>query len=130
MVALWRYERRAPVPVGADALALATRQLIAGARAQDAGLKVIRTRAGQIGSSPAVELDAFERIEGQLRRVRSIHVWVPGDELVVDEYAPPAIFHAVDHAVFSPVRHSLRVTVKPAPPVKPVPRGASASPGA
>jgi hypothetical protein len=27
----------------------------------------------------------------------------------LDEYAPPAMFHAVDHAVFLPIRHSLRL---------------------
>jgi hypothetical protein len=41
--------------------------------------------------------------------VRSTHVYVPGAEYVLDEYAPPAMFHAVDHAVFSPIKRSLRL---------------------
>jgi hypothetical protein len=37
------------------------------------------------------------------RPVRSTHVH--GSEYVLDEYAPPAMFHAV----FLPIRHSLRL---------------------
>ena len=67
----------------------------------------LRTRAG---AAPAVELDALERVGGQLRRVRSIHVFLAHAEIVLDEYAPPGQFHAVNRAVFTPVRRSLALT--------------------
>jgi hypothetical protein len=40
-----------------------------------------------------------------------MHVYLPGAEVVLEEYAPPALFHRIDHAVFSPVKRSLRLTV-------------------
>jgi hypothetical protein len=109
VVALWRFPRSAPVPIGGAALSHATSQLISAARARDPSLQVIRASAVTVDRAPAIELDAFERINGQPRRVRSTHVFVPGAELVLDEYAPAAIFHMVDHAVFSPVKRSLRL---------------------
>ena len=78
------------------------------ARRRDPTLQPIRVAVITLAGQGAVELDAFEHINGQLRRVRSVHVYQPGRELVLDAYAPPAIFHAVDHAVFSPVKRSLR----------------------
>jgi hypothetical protein len=36
-----------------------------------------------------------------------MHVFVARAEVVLDEYAPPQDFPAVDHAVFSPLKHSL-----------------------
>jgi hypothetical protein len=54
-----------------------------------------------------IVVDAIESIAGRRRRVRSFHVFVRGAEIVLDEYAPVAMFHAVDHSVFSPLNHSL-----------------------
>jgi len=110
VVALWRFPRSAPVPIGRTALSQAAAQLIQAVRARDASLQVIRATTVTLDHRPAIELDAFERINGQPRRVRSTHVFVPGAELVLDEYAPSAIFHAVDHTVFSPVKRSLTLS--------------------
>lgn len=106
VIALWRYPRNGIPPTGA-ALAATRRALIAAARARQPGLKVLASRLRAVGRYPAVELDVIERIGGLLRRVRSTHVFAPGEEIVLDQYAPVALFHAVDHAVFSPVRRSL-----------------------
>jgi hypothetical protein len=110
VVALWRFRRHLAPPVGAAALDAAERQLIGAARARDPSLQLIRSRTETIDAAPAIELDAFERIGGQARRVRSTHVFTAGTELVLDEYAPPSIFHAVDHVVFSPLKRSLRLS--------------------
>ncbi|HUO72820.1 MAG TPA: hypothetical protein VMU39_18785 [Solirubrobacteraceae bacterium] len=110
VVALWRYRRTLPPPTRRVALGAVQRQLIAGARARDPSFTLIRSRIQTIDATPAIELDAFERVAGQPRRVRSVHVFAPGAELVLDEYAPPGIFHAVDHAVFSPLKRSLRLS--------------------
>jgi hypothetical protein len=111
VIALWRYPRAAPPPDRA-ALAVAARALLRAIRARQAGVKVLSWRLESIDSHPAIELDAIERIHRLVRRVRSTHVFALGEEVVLDEYAPPAIFHAVDHAVFSPVRRSLRLAVR------------------
>jgi hypothetical protein len=109
VVALWRYPRSTPPPSGSTALGQARDALVSAARARDPGLRLIRSAILQIDHVSAIELDAFERIGSGQRRVRSLHLYVPGAEIVLEEYAPAAIFHAVDHAVFSPVKRSLRL---------------------
>jgi hypothetical protein len=109
VVALWRYPRSSPLPRGTSSLAAARRRLISQARALDPGLHLIRSKISRIGGVPVVELDAFEQIDGHARRVRSSHLFEAHAELVLDEYAPPDLFHAVDHSVFSPVKRSLLV---------------------
>jgi len=43
-----------------------------------------------------------------------VHVYADGAELVLEEYAPEAMFSGVDHSVFSPVRRSLQLVGAPA----------------
>lgn len=106
-VALWRYLRPRSAVHLVSQLAQAKAALIASARLQEPGLHVIRAQTTRIAGVPAVVLDAVERIGGSLRRVCSIHLYAPALELVVEEYAPPAIFDGVDRAVFSPLKRSL-----------------------
>jgi hypothetical protein len=111
VIALWRYPARpagAP-PSGFAALTQAMRSLLGAARARDPGLRVLRSGLTSVDGAGAVELDVLERINGRLRRVRSEHIYLPGGEIVLEEYAPPALFPSVDHTVFSPVRRSLRL---------------------
>ena len=109
VIALWRYLRSEAVPATRTALERARRSLLAAIRASQPGVEVIRSRVLRIDARPAIELNALERIQGALRRVRSTHVFTPSGEVVLEEYAPPNVFHQVDHAVFSPVRRSLRI---------------------
>jgi hypothetical protein len=109
IIAVWAHPRRAPVPAGSAALRRARAGLVAAARRRDPGLELIRASLANVGRQPAVELDAFEQIAGNRRCVRSTHVFTATSEVVLDEYAPPAMFHTVDHAVFSPVKRSLRL---------------------
>jgi hypothetical protein len=110
VVALWKYPRHVPAPAGAASLAQARQDLIAAAKRRDPSLQMIRSTVAKLNGFPAVELDAFEHAAGQARRVRSTHVFTPEAEVVLDEYAPPAAFHAIDHAVFSPLKRSLQIT--------------------
>ena len=112
VVSVWRYPVRAPQsePSGEPGVAAAGRALAAAARARQPSLELVRRRELRVSGLPAVELDALERIHGLLRRVRSTHIFTPGAEIVLEEYAPPAGFHAVDHSVFSPLRRSLVIT--------------------
>jgi hypothetical protein len=114
VISLWRYPRSEPLPGDRPALAAALTALISAARARDPALRVVRSAVTRAAGAPAVELDVVERIAGQLRRVRSVHVYADGSELVLEEYAPDAIFHGVDHSVFSPVRRSLELVRAPA----------------
>jgi hypothetical protein len=110
MVAIWRYPRTEPLPSSRAALNEARHRLVRAARARYGDLRVIRTKVLKVGRHAAIELSALERVAGQARRVRSVHVYAYGAELVLDEYAPESVFHAVDHSVFSPVKRSLHVS--------------------
>jgi hypothetical protein len=110
VIALWRYARVAPPPAGRAGLGSAIHALIAQVRSRQPQVRVIRTAIVHLGGASGIELDALERIKDQLRRIRSTHLYAGQQEIVLEQYAPPAVFHIVDHAVFSPVRHSLRVT--------------------
>jgi hypothetical protein len=107
VVALWRFPRDAGRPGSSGALKRTRQMLISKARTRDPGMSLIRVNTIQIDGQPGVELDAIEHINGRRRRVRSTHVFEPRAEVVLDEYAPPEMFHSVDHAVFSPLKHSL-----------------------
>jgi hypothetical protein len=110
VVALWRFPRTGPLPAGRADLSAATQALIDAVRSHQPQIRVIRTAIVRLGGASGIELDAVTQIKGQLRRIRSTHLYTGHQEIVLEEYAPPAVFHAVDHAVFSPIRHSLRVT--------------------
>jgi hypothetical protein len=110
IVALWRYPRQDPLPGSPAALEADARRLVAAIRRQDPTVAVIRSGVSVLSGRAAVEVDAFEHIGGQLRRVRSVHLFVPGAEVVLDAYAPVSEFHQVDHLVFSPLKRSLRVS--------------------
>ncbi|MHB8659433.1 MAG: hypothetical protein ACYC91_16060 [Solirubrobacteraceae bacterium] len=109
VTALWRFPRSIAPPADPAALRLADAALLAAARARDRGLQLIRSAAVEIDRAPALELDAIERINGRIRRVRSTHVFLAGAELVLEQYAPVSMFHMIDHAVFSPMKRSLRL---------------------
>jgi hypothetical protein len=106
-VALWRYPRSQPPPITVATLADARARLLAAARQRDRTLQLIRTRVARVFGWGVVQLNAIEQIGTERRRVRSLHLFAGHFELVLEEYAPVADFHAVDHAVFSPLSHSL-----------------------
>jgi hypothetical protein len=110
VMAVWRFPRAAPVPVGSAELDRARAQLIAAARRRDSTLQVIRSTIIKLNGAQAIELDALERIGGRIRRVRSVHVFASGREIVVEQYAPVDQFSAVDREVFSTVNRSLLVS--------------------
>jgi hypothetical protein len=114
-VAVWRYIRPKPAESASLPVQLRTARasLIAAAEARAPRLRVIHARMVTLAHLPTVVLDATERIAGNPRRVRSIHMFAPGLEVVIEEYAPPAIFHTVDRAVFSPLKHSLALIWAP-----------------
>jgi hypothetical protein len=107
VVALWRFARSGSTPATAAALGRARRSLITAVRGRDRNVSVVRSAETRVAGAGAVALQVRERIGGQLRRVMSTHVYIPGAELVLDEYAPPTQYAAVARSVFAPVLHSL-----------------------
>jgi hypothetical protein len=110
VVSVWRYPLSGRAPSGAAQLEAARRGLIAVARRRDPSLRVLGTKLLRIDGAPAVRLDAIERVSGQLRRSLATHVYLRHAELVFDEYAPVALFGAVDRGVFSRLNRSLVIS--------------------
>lgn len=110
VVALWRYPSSGsaaavpPAPLSLDETALVNQ-----ARARGGLVRVLRARTATVAGQPAVVLDVLERIAGSLRRVISTHVYAPGAELVLEEYAPPAGFATVRREAFTRIARSLRL---------------------
>lgn len=109
VISLRAYPSSGAAPAAASALAGARGRLIAAARNRDRTLRLIRSKLTRIDGVNAIVLDAMETIAGARRRVRSLHLLTPGGEIVIEEYAPLALFHVADHYVFSPLNHSLRL---------------------
>ncbi|HWF35935.1 MAG TPA: hypothetical protein VG295_11190 [Solirubrobacteraceae bacterium] len=111
VVAIWRYSRSPsqPLPIDSTQLEQARASLLGAAAARDGTFRVISSAVVVLHGVPGVELDALETIRGHVRRVRSTHLYQGGAELVVDEYAPEDVFHAVDRMVFSPLLHSVHL---------------------
>jgi hypothetical protein len=109
IVAVWRYPRTEILPTTKTALRQARVRLMRQARKRDAHLRVVGSRVSKVDHQPAIELVAQEVVAGQIRLVRSTHVFGHGAEIVVDAYAPPATFPAVNQAVFAPLIASLRL---------------------
>jgi hypothetical protein len=107
VVALWRFARSGPAPTTAEALGRARRSLIRTVRGRDRAVSVVGSAETRVAGAGAIALQVRERIGGQLRRVMSTHVYIPGAELVLDEYAPPTQYAGVAHSVFAPVLRSL-----------------------
>jgi hypothetical protein len=110
VIALWRFPSGRPAPAGAAELRQAAQELIKAARARDPSMRLLGSQVTRIGGVPAVELDAVEQIAGQVRQVRSSHLFAARAEVVLEEYAPTRLFPDVDQAVFVPLRRSLLVT--------------------
>jgi hypothetical protein len=108
-ISVWRYPRGGKLPRTRHELALARRALVADERARDPGFDLRSARVIRAAGFPAIELLARETIAGQLRAVRSTHVYAHGNEYVIDELAPPASFDSLDREVFLPVIATLHL---------------------
>ncbi len=102
-VAVWRYRRREPLPETQAALSDARAQLTDAARRRDRTLAIASSRLVRVHGVPGVELVADETVAGQLRRVRSTHLYGRRAEFVIDASAPPDVFARVDRTVFAPL---------------------------
>jgi hypothetical protein len=108
-IAIWRYPRTEPLPEDDTALDAAGDALLGAVRQRDRTYREVSSRRTEVAGEPAVVLVGDQRVAGQRRRVRSTHVFAHGAEVVIDQYAAPADFAAVDAAVFEPAVRSLRL---------------------
>jgi hypothetical protein len=109
-IAIWRYPRTEPLPTTPEELEMARDALVGAAKARDTTFRVIQAKGTRAARSPAVVVVADETIGGEVRRVRSTHVYAHGGEVVVDAFAPPRDYPKVEDPVFRKVVRSLRVT--------------------
>jgi hypothetical protein len=109
IVAIWRYPRSETLPATRGQLVQARDLLLAAARARDPSFRAKRTTITRLDRHPAVEVRGAESVGGLPRMVRSMHVYAFGGEVVVDAYAPPAVFARVDREAFRPLLRSLRL---------------------
>lgn len=109
VISLWRYHRPGTLPASKGQLHQAYRRLIAAARRRQPKLHVQAAGLQAVDGHPAVVLDATDPIHSTQERVRSVHVFTPAGEVVLEEYAPPSVFQRVDRQVFEHVWRSLAI---------------------
>ena len=108
-VAVWRYPRNEPLPEGEEELDDARERLLATVAERDPTFEVREDELTEIDGVRGIVLSGAQTIEGTRYDVRSAHLFANGAEIVVDAYALPADFPAVDREVFVPLLDSLRI---------------------
>ncbi len=108
-VAVWRYERTEPLPREDADLDEAERRLIEAAKLRDPRFRLDRARRLEVDGAPAIQILGTQLVDGRERRVRSTHAYAKGAEFVVDAYAAPRDFAAVDRSVFRPLVRSFKI---------------------
>ena len=109
VVAVWRYLRAEPLPRERAALEDAQATLEDAVKTRDTTFALDSSRITEVDGAPAIELLGTQTIAGQRRKVRSLHAYAKGAEVVVDAYASEQDFGAMDRAVFRPLMRSLKI---------------------
>lgn len=108
-IAVWRYRREGPLPHTRAALTIALHSLVALVGARDPTFRRLGSAVIDVARHAALQVRGLETIDGLRREVRSTHLFVNRSEVVIDAFAPPAMFARVDTQVFHPVLRSLRI---------------------
>jgi hypothetical protein len=109
LMAIWRYPRTEPLPRTPRALRAAKDALVEAAKKRDKTLKVRTAKVIRVHGRPALEIVGTETVGGELRMVRSTHLFRDRSEIVVEGLAPPQLFASLDPSVFAPALRSLKV---------------------
>ena len=109
VVAVWRYPRSEPLPRERPALEDAQDTLESALTARDPTFELTSSRITEADGAPAIEVEGLQTIAGQRRRVRSLHAYAKGAEVVVDAYAADQDFGTMDRKVFRPLMRSLKI---------------------
>ena len=107
---LWRYPRTQPLPRTSDGACArrpgtCSRRPGPGTRRS----RPSRPRRTRVDGHPAVEVRGTATVAGQPRRVRSVHIYAYGAELVVDAVVEPDQAARVGREVVAPLLRSLRL---------------------
>jgi len=108
-IAVWRYPRSEPLPETPDQLKAASQALVAQVRSRDPTFRLTSSRLVLKPGLRGVVLVGSATNQGQRRRLRSLHAYGRGAEIVVDAFAPPQEFSRVDEQTFAPVARSLKL---------------------
>jgi hypothetical protein len=108
-LAVWRYPRAEPLPQGEAALQDARRTLLAAVRARDPSFTERASRVRTVDGQPAVEVRGDGRVEDRARRIRSVHIFAHGAEIVIDAYAPARHFPRLERDVLRPLLERAQV---------------------
>jgi hypothetical protein len=106
-LAVWRYPRTQTLPRTDAELKRALDALLGTIRGRPGGFRALRALVTRVGRQPALMLLGVQTIDGNQRETRSAHVYAYGAELVLDAYAPPRWFAAVDRGAFVPIVRSV-----------------------
>ncbi len=110
-IAIWRYPRTEPLPRTREELGIARDELLRAVRSRDPSFDLGSTRIVIKKGLRGVEVVGTGTNQGVRRRVRSLHAYAKGAEVVVDAFAPQADFGRVDRQTFAPVIRSLKLRV-------------------
>lgn len=108
-VVVWRYVRAQPLPRTEQDVRRLMPALLGAVRARDPTFSLQEIRALRLAGHPALQVVGIESLAGEVRRVRSDHIFAFGSEFVIDAYAPQASFYETNRAAFVPILHSLRL---------------------
>ena len=101
--------------LGTDAasVAAARGRLIKSLERRDPGFLVASTKTTEVDGSPAVEIRGSGTIAGEPVKIRSVHVYRPGVEWLIDAYARPAQFAEANRVAFAPMLASIKLSENP-----------------
>jgi hypothetical protein len=105
----WAYARAEPLPRRGPALDSAREALAAEVMRRDPRFQPAGSRVLDVAEAPAVEVTGSQTVSKRRLRVRSVHLFRKGMEIVVEALAPPGEFAGVDAEVLEPLLRSLRL---------------------
>lgn len=115
LAAVYAYPRS---DLGTDpaSVAAARRRVVESLHRRAPGFLVERTRVVEVDGSPAVEVRGRGKVAGEQVESRSVHIYKPAVEWVIDAYARPAQFAEANRVAFDPMLASIELSGRPPPP--------------
>ena len=108
-VAVWRYPRREELPTDRASLRQVRELLLDRIAERDESFELDRSRLVRRAGAPGIEVLGSQTIAGVRVRVRSLHLYAHGAEVVIDAYAPRRRFARLDRTIFRPLIRTLRL---------------------
>jgi hypothetical protein len=112
LVAVYAYPRT-DLPASKSGIDGSRRRLLASLRRRDPSLQILRSRVIAVDGSPSVEVDTSAMVGRRRVIERSIHVYKPGGEYVIDAYAAPSAFVLAERWGIRPLVDSISLAANP-----------------